>query len=227
MRVSGASLIERCRVAKRSDEYRAIGATRAVSFLSFPSDRSSDAVERHAKIQADEQWKSVENKAKLQDPGFRGVIVTALIGTLAPADNNDTNALEVLLSVTNDMVRNASGLPSGELAVSSADINITRAMPGESLSGTEGKQPYSRCYLSNVCVIPSARSIGVGTRMIEASLDEAARQGVQVAYVHCGQSNGPALSLYKRCGFEEEKRDDAKRLAGSGQEPRVLFRRFL
>lgn len=214
------------RVAKRSDELRAIGATRAASFHSYPEDRSSDAVERHAKMNADEQWKSVENKIKLQDPGFRGVLVTALLASLAPpSKDTDTAAVQAALeNVANDMLSGGAFLPSKELVVGSLDINVCKAMPGEGLSGMSGKKPYTRCYLSNVCVVQSARGLGIGRRLIHSSLEEAKKQGIEAAYVHCGQSNNAAYALYTKCGFVEEKRDDARKMEGTGYEPRILFR---
>lgn len=50
-------------------------------------------------------------------------------------------------------------------------------------------------------VSPKFRGQGIGSRLIEASLDVYRQNGVQTAYLECISTNEPAIALYRKTGF--------------------------
>jgi GNAT superfamily N-acetyltransferase len=58
--------------------------------------------------------------------------------------------------------------------------------------------PY--CYLEDLFVSPAARGTATGRDLIQATYDEADRQGASKTYWHTQQYNGAARSLYDQVG---------------------------
>jgi [ribosomal protein S18]-alanine N-acetyltransferase len=56
-------------------------------------------------------------------------------------------------------------------------------------------------HLLNLTVAPHARRAGLGTRILDATLDEARRQRAAAVWLEVRGSNEPALALYARHGF--------------------------
>ncbi len=56
--------------------------------------------------------------------------------------------------------------------------------------------------LLTVCVDADRRGRGVGSALLQAALDHAAAAGARRVYLEVEESNGPALALYRRAGFE-------------------------
>ena len=76
-------------------------------------------------------------------------------------------------------------------------------------SGFEGPRPirYRRAYLSNVCVSATARRLGLGKKLIEASFEVARRWGVEHMYVHVEAENVGAKRFYEAEGFVVESEE--------------------
>jgi ribosomal protein S18 acetylase RimI-like enzyme len=55
--------------------------------------------------------------------------------------------------------------------------------------------------LDKVAVHPDARGSGVGRRVVEATLADAATHGVEVVTLEVRGNNHGAIALYERCGF--------------------------
>jgi [ribosomal protein S18]-alanine N-acetyltransferase len=56
-------------------------------------------------------------------------------------------------------------------------------------------------HLLNLTVAPHARRAGLGTRILDATVDEARRQRAAAVWLEVRGSNEPALALYARHGF--------------------------
>ena len=54
-----------------------------------------------------------------------------------------------------------------------------------------------------IAVKSGYRRLGIATKLIEALLDEAKKQGLKVIVLDVYEKNLPALNLYKRMGFKE------------------------
>jgi ribosomal-protein-alanine N-acetyltransferase len=78
--------------------------------------------------------------------------------------------------------------------------------------------------VQTIAVAEHARTRGVGRRLLEALLDEAARRGCTQVMLEVAADNQPAQSLYDRMGF----RTLAKRPGyyGPGRDARVMRRRL-
>lgn len=57
-------------------------------------------------------------------------------------------------------------------------------------------------HISTLAVHPSYRGLGIGTRLLEAILDQAAGQGAETATLEVRASNTMAINLYRKTGFE-------------------------
>lgn len=55
--------------------------------------------------------------------------------------------------------------------------------------------------LANIAVVPEARGRGLGRRLLDAALDEAAAAGAHAVYLEVRASNTPAQQLYASAGF--------------------------
>ncbi|MBM3908451.1 MAG: ribosomal protein S18-alanine N-acetyltransferase [Gemmatimonadetes bacterium] len=59
------------------------------------------------------------------------------------------------------------------------------------------------CELANIAVDPAHRRGGLGARLLDASLDEARREGLMVMFLEVRASNDAAKRLYASRGFHE------------------------
>jgi [ribosomal protein S18]-alanine N-acetyltransferase len=57
-------------------------------------------------------------------------------------------------------------------------------------------------HVNNVAVRPAYRRIGIARKLLETTLDEAARMGARIAFLEVRAGNAPAQALYARCGFK-------------------------
>jgi len=57
-------------------------------------------------------------------------------------------------------------------------------------------------HISTLAVHPSFRGLGIGRNLLEATLDEMARRGAEIATLEVRLSNTAAISLYQKLGFE-------------------------
>ncbi len=56
-------------------------------------------------------------------------------------------------------------------------------------------------HILNIAVLPSYRRYGIGTRLLEASMETSIRKGAAKAYLEVRRSNIQALTLYIKHGF--------------------------
>lgn len=82
-------------------------------------------------------------------------------------------------------------------------------------------------HILNLCVAPEHRVRGLGGRILDHLLDAAAKAGARRIYLEVRPSNGAALALYARRGFEKlGLRRDYYR-ARQGREDAVILARPL
>ena len=159
-------------------------------------------------------------------PGFafdgKGMDPAALI----PADAKNGAPPRLILGTLD--VNQGSKLPAEELAGTfpgpedpvPPGTNISEDGKGtnageyadEEDSGSEGDSPirpirYRRAYLSNVCVLASARRLGLGKKLIDASFEVAKSWGVEHMYVHVEAENVGAKRFYEAEGFVVESEE--------------------
>lgn len=208
--------------ATESKEFRAAAHLRALSFYTYPADRSEYARRAHVKMRTDAEWESIENKIKGLEVGYEKVGVVCMIGTVP--------TVRMELSNTPDFSLNAYKLPesTGGLAryvVGTLDINKGPKLPAEELMGTMPlKDPSSRGYLSNVCTFLGARRLGIAKSLVLASFSEARMMGIRVLYVHVVDSNLPAIKLYEAAGFCKESEESIRDSQLLGRPRRLLLR---
>lgn len=58
------------------------------------------------------------------------------------------------------------------------------------------------CQIVNVAVSPSARKMGIGSRIMTSFLDFLKEMNVASVYLEVRESNTPAIKLYEKFGFE-------------------------
>ncbi|GIL53141.1 hypothetical protein Vafri_8812 [Volvox africanus] len=111
------------------------------------------------------------------------------------------------------------------LVVGSLDLNVGHTLPSEELIGRnpQADPRRRRAYLSNVCVAPAARRLGVASALLRHAEDVARRSGVEWLYVHVVADNTPAVGLYcNTFGFLVEQ-SESEGFARSLQRPRRLL----
>ena len=57
-------------------------------------------------------------------------------------------------------------------------------------------------HISTLAVNPELRGQGLGERLLTSGLDQARRQGAELATLEVRPSNAPAVALYRKYGFE-------------------------
>ena len=58
-------------------------------------------------------------------------------------------------------------------------------------------------FVQTVAVAPAAQGQGLGTRLVQALLDEAQRRGLRVVMLEVRADNARARALYERLGFRQ------------------------
>ena len=62
---------------------------------------------------------------------------------------------------------------------------------------------FDEASVTNVAVLPCFRKKGYGEALVEAAKQKAKVAGAECIFLEVRQSNVPAISLYKKLGFEE------------------------
>lgn len=62
---------------------------------------------------------------------------------------------------------------------------------------------FDEASVTNVAVSPAHRQKGYGEALVEKAKETAKEAGAECVFLEVRQSNTPALSLYKKLGFEE------------------------
>ncbi|HWG25461.1 N-acetyltransferase, partial [Actinospica sp.] len=60
--------------------------------------------------------------------------------------------------------------------------------------------------LDRVCVVPTARGLGVGRTLVDLLAADAAEHGIEVLGLEVRGNNHAAIALYERCGFHRTGR---------------------
>ncbi|GLI59793.1 hypothetical protein VaNZ11_001757 [Volvox africanus] len=111
------------------------------------------------------------------------------------------------------------------LVIGSLDLNVGHTLPSEELIGRnpQADPRRRRAYLSNVCVAPAARRLGIASALLRHAEDVARGSGVEWLYVHVVADNTPAVGLYcNTFGFQVEQ-SESEGFARSLQRPRRLL----
>ncbi len=53
-----------------------------------------------------------------------------------------------------------------------------------------------------IALIPEYRGEGIGTELLETLVDEAKQLKLRLVYMHCFETNSPALHVYEKIGFQ-------------------------
>ncbi len=76
------------------------------------------------------------------------------------------------------------------------------ALEGERVSGYAGLCDYpDEAFVQTLGVAPDAQRQGLGARLLQALLDEAARRRQRTVSLEVRADNDPAIALYERFGF--------------------------
>jgi [ribosomal protein S18]-alanine N-acetyltransferase len=84
--------------------------------------------------------------------------------------------------------------------------------------------------LLNLSVVPDARRDGLGSELLAQFLADARRLGAEQVFLEVRESNGPAIALYERSGFESVARRESyypPGRAGGAREDALVMRRSL
>eukprot|EP00798_Chlamydomonas_sp_ICE-L_P027693 gene27693-7335_t len=192
-------LVVSIRQGSSPDELRAASYLRAVSFYTYPSDRSEFSARAHRRMKTDTEFESLGNKLEGTDESFKNIKVLCFVAT-APAGPNlqqDAEAPTTLPPV---------GDAPSEMVVGTLDLNVGSVLPSEEL------------------IAESARKQGVAQKLIKAAEERAAALGVSNLYVHVVHSNTPAVNLYQSStlGFKVEA-EESESTAKALQRPRRLI----
>ena len=123
------------------------------------------------------------------------------------------------LSVDNTIVAELSGNRVGAMAtyresaaqLGSVDSIGERSMPADLAAAL---QPYNELsdpdslFIAELCCLPAARGIGLGTRFLGQAKQAAGLQGLSRLTLRVFSENAGALRLYERCGFQVVDRRD-------------------
>ncbi len=71
-----------------------------------------------------------------------------------------------------------------------------------SFNSSVGQLAKGQFYLSNIAVYPEYRGKGIGRRLMEHVQQQAQQQGYKTMVLDVEKDNNPAISLYKKIGFE-------------------------
>lgn len=79
------------------------------------------------------------------------------------------------------------------------------------------------CHVLNICVDHSFQRQGLGKKLLEYALKQAAQQGMTVAYLEVRRSNTRAISLYQKMKFHLVGERRGYYPALSGDEDALIF----
>ncbi len=71
-----------------------------------------------------------------------------------------------------------------------------------SFNSSVGQLAKEQFYLSNIAVYPKYRGRGIGKILMQKALEQAKKQGYNTMVLDVEKYNNPAISLYKKLGFE-------------------------
>jgi ribosomal-protein-alanine acetyltransferase len=113
--------------------------------------------------------------------------------------------LDAVMRIENELFGNeawSAAMFADELAQTATRLYLVEETDGE-LTAYAGLCVYAphEAYIQTMAVVPSARRRGVGTAMLKALIDEAARRGVDHLDLEVRADNDGAQRLYVVIGF--------------------------
>lgn len=134
--------------------------------------------------------------------GIAGLVADAVarreaLGLLGPLSADDYR--KYLVGLLDEAMRGDAGLVAAIGAAGSA-------MDGIVLGTAQWtRSPYATrrvlAELDRVTVAPDARGLGVGRALVEAIVESAGEQGIEVLTLEVRGNNHGAIALYESCGF--------------------------
>ncbi|AIQ20979.1 GNAT family acetyltransferase [Paenibacillus sp. FSL H7-0357] len=135
--------------------------------------------------------------------------------TIRPSELKDTRELIIL----DNMIWTEETTP-GPLMWCSREDYLLHAPPGSQLVALQERElcgyvgfgcPSGMVSNRHVCEVniavhPKFQRLGIGGQLIEAIKQHAGENGIRKLRLRVLSSNTPALSFYRKCGFEEEGR---------------------
>ncbi|MEK4061243.1 MULTISPECIES: GNAT family N-acetyltransferase [unclassified Paenibacillus] len=135
--------------------------------------------------------------------------------TIRPSEFKDTRELIIL----DNMIWTEETTP-GPLMWCSREDYLLHAPPGSQLVALQegelcgyvgfgcpsGMESNRHVCEVNIAVHPKFQRLGIGGQLIEAIKQHAGENGIRKLRLRVLSSNTPALSFYRKCGFEEEGR---------------------
>jgi ribosomal protein S18 acetylase RimI-like enzyme len=135
--------------------------------------------------------------------------------TIRPSEFKDTRELIIL----DNMIWTEETTP-GPLMWCSREDYLLHAPPGSQLVALQegelcgyvgfgcpsGMESNRHVCEVNIAVHPKFQRLGIGGQLIEAIKQHAGENGIRKLRLRVLSSNIPALSFYRKCGFEEEGR---------------------
>jgi len=134
------SLVE-VRESTASNELRAAAAARALSFYTYPADRSEFSVRAHRNMRIDAEWDAIRAKIAGTDVAFRHSRVSCVVATLDLDENGDAPGgwAEAGVDESLDPSCFANVAPDGSNArrviLGTLDVNQGVSLPAEELAG--------------------------------------------------------------------------------------------
>lgn len=152
----------------------------------------------------------------LADAGYRFDDPTLQMVLPLPGDPSGGHGDEVDLATGAQASRQEvyAGLSRYDRAETAAMTRLVQAIPGPvatAIVRNEGGRPIGfgliavdddTAYLAQIVTDPAHRGRGIAERLTRALLGWAARAGAARVLLSVGETNTPALSLYRRLGFE-------------------------
>ncbi|GAB3973733.1 hypothetical protein GCM10029978_053700 [Actinoallomurus acanthiterrae] len=148
------------------------------------------------------------------------------VGWLTPPDRSETDRwLDEVLDRTR----------AGDAALALAILDGEVAAGGLWRRGTTDVFRH-QAEVQKVMAHPMARGLGLGRRVLEALIDDARTNGIEVLILGARGNNHGAIELYERLGFREwgrlpntievgdERYDDVKMFLELGRPPHVILR---
>ena len=134
------SLVE-VRESTASNELRAAAAARALSFYTYPADRSEFSVRAHRNMRIDAEWDAIRAKIAGTDVAFRHSRVSCVVATLDLDENGAAPGgwAEAGVDESLDPACFANVAPDGGIArrviLGTLDVNQGVSLPAEELAG--------------------------------------------------------------------------------------------
>eukprot|EP01023_Acetabularia_acetabulum_P016857 TRINITY_DN18355_c0_g1_i1.p1 TRINITY_DN18355_c0_g1~~TRINITY_DN18355_c0_g1_i1.p1 ORF type:complete len:282 (-),score=39.25 TRINITY_DN18355_c0_g1_i1:274-1119(-) len=193
-----------------SGQLRGAAYLRGLSFSKFSSASPDEIKKSFIKAKAEDEWQTLQRKVAGTDEIWKDVRVICLIGSIQDEEDSSDEIIQSLnrqMDKSTKIITAENSTQTPHIVVGTLDINIGVKLPSEDLIAQfpKGQDKAKRAYISNVCVAPVVRRMGVAQALIEEAKLRCKKDGVQYLYVHVEENNVGAKKLYSEvCGFEIE-----------------------